>query len=97
MDNHTPEQRHKNMQAIKNKDSKTKCNALWGNHGICLIAIEWLTSNKKCINAAKNPTLNEKNTQDIKIKWKNASNASWTIQVSITESNALLIRPPNIM
>ena len=25
MDNHTPEQRHKNMQAVKNKDSKIEC------------------------------------------------------------------------
>lgn len=25
MDNHTPEQRHRNMQAIKNKDSKIEC------------------------------------------------------------------------
>lgn len=32
MDNHTPEQRHKNMQAVKNKDSKIELllrNELW--------------------------------------------------------------------
>ena len=32
MDRHTPEQRRKNMQAVKNKDSKIECmlrNALW--------------------------------------------------------------------
>lgn len=82
---------------IKNIDSDTKCNALWGNHGICLMTIEWLTSKRKCIKAAKNPTLSEKNTQDMKIKWKHASKVSWTIQVSNTESNALERIPPKIM
>ena len=34
MDNHTPEQRRKNMQAVKNKDSKIELllrKALWNN------------------------------------------------------------------
>ena len=82
---------------MKNNDSITKCNALCTYHGICGMVMEWTMSTIKCMNAAKNPILNEKNTIDMSIKWKTASRNSWAIQVSITESNVALKRPPKTM
>ena len=82
---------------MKNKDSIAKCNALCTCHGRWGMVIEWVISIQKCINAAKNPILNDKNTIDMSIKWKTASMNSWAIHVSVTEWNVVLNRPPKTM